>query len=127
MAYKYEWHSDGFIVKLWDTLSIDEIIYVNSQWKDAEIIDTIKWQIWDFTNADLQYIFQSDAQDPKVTLSIDYMHVGLVAKDNYSKMLLNTYASRSKELGSKWDIHLFDTIEEALKHFNVQTKNSSTM
>ena len=114
MSYKYEWKSNGFILKLWDTLSIRELVYINDIWKRRDTISSIEWQVWDFTNADLQYIFESDMQDPEVTLTIDKMRLVLVAKNPYTRLLLGTYINRSKELGSKWDMHLVSEYEEAI-------------
>lgn len=116
MPYKYEWHEDGFIVNLWGTLSIKELKYINSIWKESAIGPTLKWQIWDFTEADLQYVFESDAQDPQATLTLDGVRLALVAEHPYTLKLLQTYIDRSVKAGSTWNMKVFKTMEEAKIH-----------
>jgi len=116
LPYKYEWHEDGFIVNLWGTLSIKELTYINSIWKESSFGQKLTWQIWDFTKADLQYIFESDMQDPKATLTLDGVRLALIATEPYTIQLLETYIERSIKVGSNWNMKVFKNIEDAKIH-----------
>lgn len=113
MAHRYRWFDDGFIVRLYGVLSIEELKRINKKWKAPEKAPNIKWQIWDFSEADLKNMFESDAQDPHGTLLVPNMQLILISADPHSQKLLEAYVSRSIQRGSTWDFQIVETMQQA--------------
>lgn len=124
MAYRYDWFEEGFVLTFDGLLSIQEIKDANHLWKKVPRIQNMRYQIWDFSNADMNEIYESDAQDPKAYRYYPEMKVALVSKDEYARKLFNVYAQRAFQCGSNWELAILDTKEKAMRW--IKNQDTST-
>ena len=115
MAYNYQWLDDGFIIEFSGEVTIRELIMANSTWKNHKDLKNFKKQVWDFSNANLDYVFESDAQDREKILSTENIKVAFIAGNDYTRHLVNVFIKRSLETGSDWSFQIVETMREALE------------
>ena len=115
MAYQFDWCDEGFILTFEGLLSVQEIKDANHLWKKVPRIETIKYQVWDFSQADLYDIYESDTQDPTAYRAFPNMKVALISNDDYAKKLFDVYAQRAHQCGSNWELAIHETQEKAFQ------------
>lgn len=118
MPYKTQWQGSGFIVSFQGPVTIAEVQQSNSELYGNPNFDRVKYQIFDFTDADTDLISFSDADIPAATDSaasiyIKWMKVGLVGTDPHTIELFKSYIETVKAFGSQWVIETFPSVESA--------------
>jgi len=118
MPYNIVWEERGASTKFTGKITIDEINQANDEHYGDPRYDDIKYQLFDFTSADLSAITLDDAKYPA---AIDkaantyklILKVALVAKDDYAKTLCREYINLSMQFNSTWVFGVFDSYKKA--------------
>ncbi len=119
MAYHITWNQEGTIVNLSGLLSIDEINEANGILHGDARLDNHKYSIWNFLEADLSQLTESDllrpaATDGAASISIPRMKVAIVAVDSHAVKVLGHYVQYAIQVTTWWDFGIFNSMQEAL-------------
>ena len=119
MAYHITWNQEGTIVNLSGLLSIDEINEANGIVHGDARLDNHKYSIWNFLEADLSQLTESDLLQPAATdgaasISILDMKVAIVAVDSHAVKVLEHYVQYAIQVTTWWEFGIFNSMQDAL-------------
>lgn len=117
MSVQFDWwkDGDGFQVTFTGLIDIHEITDTIDYWRADQRAKSVKKQIWDFSNADLSNIYESDTQIFRSHIEFSSINVALISNDEHARDLFMAYAKRSKQTGSDWEIVVLKSIDQAHK------------
>lgn len=123
MVYAIVWNSKGAITRFTGKVGIEEINQANNEHYGDARYDEIKYQLFDFTEADLSSIAADDAKypaayDKAATIYKFYLRVAMVVADDYTQALCEEYIKLSQRYNSGWEFGVFSTLKEALTWCN---------
>jgi hypothetical protein len=120
MLYKLTWSKAGTVAEFFGKITLDTILEVDQKHYNDPRFDDIRYELYDFTQADLSGVHVSDVQVPA---AYDFgashinrsIKVASVATDPHAIELCEHYISVSKGINSSWSFAIFDDRESALE------------
>lgn len=118
MAYQIEWRDGGVFVTLTGDIDIEELNEANGRIHGDERLDSMDYQIWLMSGADLSGISLREIEQPTATDNIAasfkaQVRVALVSHSPHTRELAEHYRRESAAMGSPWEIRTFEELEEA--------------
>ena len=118
MPYEFKWGDEGTEVIFHGKVSYEEIRDADDMHYGDERFDKIKYQLYDFSRADLSQIsinhaVEAAAHDAASVIYKPSLKVALVAIDSYTTTLCEKYIHDSMEFRSTWSFAIFDNYVEA--------------
>ncbi|MCW9015786.1 MAG: hypothetical protein OQJ89_02350, partial [Kangiellaceae bacterium] len=118
MAFSITWEDSGVHVKLYDTLTQQDVLDSDYALYSHPQYDGSLYCIWDTS-----YVKRMTAsiEDASISAAMDssaarYTHsrkIALIAKLDEIKDFLNVYVKESKKLNQNWEFEIFDDLETA--------------
>lgn len=120
MLYKLTWNKEGTVAEFFGKISLDTILEVDQKHYNDPRFDEIRYELYDFTQADLSGVYICDVQVPAAydygASHINrYIKVASVATDPHAIELCKHYINVSKGINSSWSFGIFEDRESALK------------
>ena len=120
MLYKLTWSKAGTVAEFFGKITLDTILEVDQKHYNDPRFDDLRYECYDFTQADLSEVHVSEVQVPaaydfgasQINRSIK---VASVATDPHAVELCEQYISVSKGINSSWSCAIFDYRESALE------------
>ena len=114
------WNKAGTVAEFFGKITLDTILEVDQKHYNDPRFDEIRYELYDFAQADLSEVRISDVQVPA---AYDFgashinrrIKVASVATDPHAIELCKHYISVSKGVNSSWSFPIFDNRESALE------------
>jgi hypothetical protein len=117
MLFEIEWLSSGTIVHFRGTVYIDEINAVKSSLYDNSNFQSHQYSIFDYTEAHMcinsEEMNFPAATDKGASRYLPNFLMAMVAKEQKTIEICNTYIEVSKQLNSPWTFGLFENLNDA--------------
>ena len=121
MPYAISWHNNSFLAEFSGTVTADEIEAVNNAFSGDARMESIRYSIWDFSNAEAidmpdHEIEYAAAFDKGVAYVRPALKGALIVADNQIRTQIEKYLKLADDLAVNWDTRIFDKMETA-KHW----------
>ena len=119
MKVDLQYIDNGFIAKFWGKISVSDILNVNNLIYGREEFDSHKFQVFDFSEADLTDITHKRSEEPAATDNIASQYspdvkVATVATESHAIEFTQRYIDESIRFGSPWQFKIFNNLDDAL-------------
>lgn len=118
MPYRIEWNNERSLISFSGKVSFQEMREVGEAHYGDERLDTLKYLIADFSNADLSQVFLDQVSTLASLDSISVSHnpnikMAFVIADEPQRQICESYIEYSKTFQSSWSYEIFTNFEEA--------------
>ena len=118
MAFSITWEDTGVHVKLYGTLTQQDVLDSDYALYSHPQYDASLYCIWDTSDVDEMTATMEDAS---ISAAMDssaarYTHsrkIALIAKRDEITNFLNAYVKESKKVNQNWEFEIFDSLESA--------------
>ncbi len=120
MTYTMCWYQRGTCTTFTGMVTIEEVNEVNDKHYGDARFDKIKYQLFDFTQADISGITLDDikypaAFDKAATNYKPKFKAAIVVSDEHGKALCQAYIDYSRRFNNDWDMQIFDNYDQAVR------------
>ncbi len=120
MPYTLTWNDDGTYVKFFGKVSFSEVREADDLHYGDKKFDDIKYQIFDFTDADVSRITRQDAQiqaahDKAASHYKKNLKVANIGKGEHIEAVFKEYANFMMHWQSTWEFRSFSNYKEAIQ------------
>ena len=120
MSYTRAWEEEGVVTIFSGTVTMEEVFNADKEFYADSRSDVSKYQITDFsgitpeltTDADIQKVAAFDAGS---SMSIPFLKVVLITKDQHVKSLCQKYIDFSRLLNTTWKFNICEDMQSARK------------
>jgi hypothetical protein len=118
MAYQFETYQNGFVIRLKDKVTFEEMEEFDNALYAHPKFDSHRFQIYDVLDADLSPIDTDEitmvaGTDFASSLTRGNVKVAIVVDNDYNKKLAESYINTSTSLNSSWIFKTFNQLEDA--------------
>ena len=120
MTYNMIWYERGTCTTFSGKTTIEEVNEVNNKHYGDARFDKIRYQLYDFTDADLSAVTLDDTKYPAAfdTAATSYkprFKAAMVVTDELGKSLCQAYIDYAKHLNNTWEMAVFESYNEAIQ------------
>ena len=120
MPFTLTWNDDGTYVKFFGKVSISEVREADDLHYGNKKFDDIKYQICDYSDADVSHIMSRDAKiqaahDKAASHYKTNLKVANIGKGEHIETFFEEYADFMRQWQSKWEVRSFSNYKEAIQ------------
>ena len=123
MNFTVKWEKNGVHVIFSGIISIENIVQSQAVYQGDPRYEELKYSICDFRNCDSNDVKPAELYEPLsydigASSTLEDHKLALIATNEYSKMLIENYIAKSRNVGLSWEVRFFDSESEARNWVN---------